>query len=393
MSVTRITHYFNYLEEYIRLTHDVYSKAHPAVFCDYYSLDQVNSIYDENYISSYQDIGDLSGLRWNKVSLYPVFFGEGSPPALNASEKGTTREDAIRPTVVVPNTGYIEPKILDYLVFTNLQGESLIYKVINIDYTMPNKRCAYKLQLGPCHHEIPELEAEVSGRYIYNDVLDIITDEIIGVPLLMITSAFGPLDIFLRNNYWVTAMDGLLQDGVFYLDLNQAQKDLYLTFPSKKIALFKTTYSDIQYYQADSVIQLLFADTFVFPSYTNSIDDSTNLSSALTFRFKPRVNTYVKQATAIGDDFIAEFYQGTDYTEVLEALNQLLTYRQGGGYTPVVSTVPLAIMINQLVAFEQAQTIPAGYLQQATNLLEGIFELRLFKKIADYAIANKVTNL
>jgi len=188
-------------------------------------------------------------------------------------------------------------------------------------------------------------------------------------------------------------MDALMQDGILNLDLNQAQKTLYETFPTKKIPLFKTTYPDIQYYQADSVISLLFSDTFVSPSYTNSVADTTTMSLALDFRFKPRVNMSVQQMSAAGTNFIGQFYSGVDYSDVITALNNLLVYRRGGGYTPSPSAVPLVNMINQLVAFEQGQVIPPNYVKQSTNLLEGIFELHLFKKIADYAIANKVTNL
>jgi hypothetical protein len=210
---------------------------------------------------------------------------------------------------------------------------------------------------------------------------------------VLVTASFSQVDVFLRNNYWVTGMEALLQDNICCLDLNQAQRELYQTFPTKKISLFRTNYTDIQYYLNSSVINLLFSSSFPYSAYSNSYSSYTTFSSALEFRVKPRVNTEVTNMTTTGNDFIASYYQAQDYLDVIAALNQLLSYRQGLGYTPVISSVPLVKMINQSVDFEQTHNIPSNYSKQSTNLIEALFELRLFKTIADYAISVKIMSL
>ena len=392
MAITQITHYYGYLEEYTQLTHEIYSEAQPAVFCDYYSLDKINSIWDDNYISSYQDVGDLSGLRWNKVSLYPVFFSEGTPATLNANEKGTTREDSIRPSVVVPHSNCLEPKIYDFLVFTNLNGESLVYQVMNLEYDMPNARAAFKLNLKPSHHTIAEINAVTSGLYVYNDVLDIINQQTIGIPLVHVTANFQKLDLFIRNNFFKTIIDALVDNNVCSLDLNYAQQRLYDVFPTKKVSLVRPGSPDFKFYQADSFIKLLFEPTFSYPSYTNMMTASSNLSQSFTFRTKS-TSYSVTNTSAAGTDFLATMYTGTSLTDVNNSLFQLNQLRQGGHYLPSASTVPLCKMINMLVAFETLHTIPPNYTILATNLLEAIFELSLFNMIAAYAIANLIPSL
>jgi len=395
-----VRHYYQYLEEYITMTHSTYSKSGNAVYCDYYSLDKDASVWDENYVASYQDIGDLSGLRWNKVSLFPVFFGEGAPASLTGNEKGTTREESIRPTVMVPRTADLEPKLQDYIVFTNLQGETLVYQVVNLDYSMPNNRAHFKLQLFPSHHEIADIEAKVSSRYVYNDVLDIINTQDIGIPLFNITNVMFAVDHYIRTTYFFRRLDCVLENNLCIVDLNYYLNWLSDNFPTSKIELYNLAQEEFKVAPAfaDSAFGLLFDSSYVAASYSllGANLEETNMSNTLFHRWKPLVGIAIKGGSAGGigtADLFATMYMGTAYVDVVLALNNLLTYRQGGVYTPSTSTVALPAMINQLVTLEEAGTLPSNYQKQSTNLVEAVFEIAFFKQACEFAITNKITGL
>ena len=393
-----VKHYYGYLEEFITLTHDVYSKSPPAVFCTYYSLDIPNSIWDENYVASYQDIGVLSGRRFNKISLVPTFFGEGAPPSLVGNEKGTTRVESIRPTIVIPRTSYFEPKLGEYVLFTNLNGETLLYETINLDYTMPNNRAAFKLQLTAAHHEIADLEAVVSNRYIYNDYLDIVNAETVGIPLLSITEAIPKIDEYIRNTFFFRPLDCVMDNNVVSLELNYYLQKNSDEFPvQKKTPFFNLAQPDYQSYEVNSMFSLLFESAFTSGSYDVSMTSYPEEDMSDTFfnRYKPLVGISVYKG-GTGASFInglAAWYTGSDLVEAEAAVAQFFSFRQGTGYTPSTSAVPLAQIINDTVAFEAGVTIPAGYTQRSGNLLEAVMEFGFFRKVCDYAIANKVTGL
>jgi len=391
-----IKHYYGYLEEYITLTHSRYAKSSGAVFTTYFTLDPPNCVYDENYMAAYEDVGDASGLRWNKISLFPVFFGEASNPSINANETGSVRAESIRPFVVVPNMSDMTPKIGDFIRFTNLEGETLTYTVINIDYTMPNQRTHYKLALAPAHHKDieGELDAQITGRYVYNDVLDILLEEQLGLAMLKVTNAIYDIDNKLFNNFYNERLDGLVSNNILMLNFNYYVKLINDNFPTKKVKLHSLNQSDFIENDASSIFNLLYGDNFTETNYSlqNQDVDDSDLSIQLLRRFKTLKNYFIKN-TGGTETIFDGFIDNTDEADMIQAFDDLLAYRLSGTYVQRATTVLLSKYIYQLIDFLENQTVPQQFDVEYNNILELLMLQNLAKHYCEYALTQKVTDL
>lgn len=393
-----IKHYYGYLEEYIQLTHDRYAKSSGAVFTTYFTLDPPNCVYDENYDASYEDVGPASGLRWNKISLLPVFFSEASSPSINSNETGVVRTESIRPFVVLPNNSDLTPKIGDLILFTNLNDEVLTYEVINVDYTMPNQRTHYKLALAPSHHRAAsgELDSQITGRFVYNDVLDKLLPEDLGLLMLGITEAIYTIDNLLFKDFYNDRVDGLVSNNILMLNFNYYVKQINDNFPVKKIKLHSLNQVNFIENDDSSVFNLLYGDNFTATNYslqTQDVDEA-DLTLQLLRRFKPLTDFFIKETggtESIFDNFITVDSAGQAEMDI--AFNDLLAYKTNGTYVQRATTTFLAKYVYMLIDFLQNHTVPQQFNLEYNNILELLMLQSLAKYYCEYALTQAVTDL
>ena len=72
----KYTRIYDYIEDYQRLLYDYYSKHVVSFLVSYWNLNREATVWDEEYImgGSYERIGELTGMKWDKYLLIPVFF-------------------------------------------------------------------------------------------------------------------------------------------------------------------------------------------------------------------------------------------------------------------------------------------------------------------------------
>ena len=90
MTSQKFERLYEYIHEYQSLIYDFYSKDAVAFLTTYYHIDRDETIWeDENMFGgAYEKIGDLSGVRWDKYLLIPVYYSDEISTAFDAQDIG-----------------------------------------------------------------------------------------------------------------------------------------------------------------------------------------------------------------------------------------------------------------------------------------------------------------
>lgn len=172
----RINHYPN---DYLNLVHNYYAKHSCKSFpCTYYRLDVENSICDKDILNggSYEDTGILSGLKWQKILLLPVYQIEQITSDFASDEQGVTQPNQIS-SFSFPSSYGFYPTSWD---FVNFQAITLnkneeeevappLYRVNNFNKATNTAFTFYKLNIKIYHTSKIELENQVSDTYAFFD--------------------------------------------------------------------------------------------------------------------------------------------------------------------------------------------------------------------------------
>jgi len=98
-----------YIHDYQNLIYDYYSKHAIAFLTTYYNIDTEKTIWDNvNLIDgAYERVGELTGIKFNKYLILPVFFITEINTAYDGNEIGLIKEGNCE--LVIPSTYGIEP--------------------------------------------------------------------------------------------------------------------------------------------------------------------------------------------------------------------------------------------------------------------------------------------
>jgi len=115
-----------YIHDYQDLIYRYYSKHSIAFLTTYYNLDKENTIWDNVDLldGAYERVGELTGIKFNKYLLLPVFFITEVTTAYDGSEIGFIKEgncELVIPSSynILPYEGDIVKMEQDYLRPTN----------------------------------------------------------------------------------------------------------------------------------------------------------------------------------------------------------------------------------------------------------------------------------
>lgn len=167
------TRLYDYIHEYQGLVHDHYSKFGIAFLVTYYNINADETIWDNDriYGGSYEKIGDLSGMKWNKYLLIPVYWTEEISTVFDGDEKGYVKHNETN--IVIPSSYGITPYPNDIIKFeqeflrpTNDTYPILIVSGIEI---YPNtSRRYWKLRIESFQSKTTtELEDQVENSYSF----------------------------------------------------------------------------------------------------------------------------------------------------------------------------------------------------------------------------------
>lgn len=167
-----------YPRDFLEFVYEYYAKHGVAYICTYYHLDIPNSDLDKTELEagSYEIIGDLSGLKWEKITLLPIYNTESIQPSFMADERGVGKFDQTT-SFDVPSTYGITPTFTDFVLFDEIilndggvsTDTSPIYRVSNIEKATNTQISFWKMTLNISQFTKTQLDSQTRETYSFVD--------------------------------------------------------------------------------------------------------------------------------------------------------------------------------------------------------------------------------
>lgn len=164
---------YDYIHEYQKLVYDYYSKDAISFLVTYYFLNQIETVWDnENMMDGpYERIGELSGVKYNKIYYLPIFLSDEISTNFDANELGVTKENMT--SFVIPSTYNFTPHPGD---FVKLEQEYLrptndkypLFVVTGAEITTNTDKRHWKLKIETEQSRTTdELDLQVNNEYYF----------------------------------------------------------------------------------------------------------------------------------------------------------------------------------------------------------------------------------
>ena len=104
MTIQNYNRIYEYIHEYQNLVYNYYSKHVVAFLTTYYNLNVCETIWEDEDImgGAYEQVGDLSGIKRNKILVLPLFYAEEYSTSFDGQEIGLVKENET--SFVMPST-------------------------------------------------------------------------------------------------------------------------------------------------------------------------------------------------------------------------------------------------------------------------------------------------
>ena len=152
MSTQKFERIYDYIHEYQRLIYEFYSKDVVAFLTTYYHIDTGDTVWeDENLFGgAYEKVGSLSGIKWNKILLLPVYYIEEINTAFDAQDIGYVKDNETH--FVIPSTYGITPLPNDKLkleqAFLRTNNDTYpVFSVTGVEKSVNVDRLFWKLKV------------------------------------------------------------------------------------------------------------------------------------------------------------------------------------------------------------------------------------------------------
>ena len=172
MSTQKFERIYDYIHEYQRLIYDFYSKDVVAFLTTFYHIDTDDTVWeDENMFGgSYDRVGNLSGVKWNKILLLPVYYIDEISTSFDGQDIGYIKEN--ESTFVIPNTYGIVPLPNDKIKLEQayLRPTNNIYPIYNIsgvEKSVNADRLFWKIKV--------EVEQSITSSQLDQQLIDTFT--------------------------------------------------------------------------------------------------------------------------------------------------------------------------------------------------------------------------
>jgi len=166
---------YSYIHEFQSLVQNYYSKLGIAYLTTYYNINVDQTVWDNDkiYGGAYEKIGTLSGIKWNKYLLIPVYWSEEITTVFDANEKGYVKHNEV--SIVIPSTYNLIPYANDIIKLEQeyLRPNNDIYPIFIVSgiEIFPNAdRRFWKLRIETFQSKTTtELEDQVENTYSFFD--------------------------------------------------------------------------------------------------------------------------------------------------------------------------------------------------------------------------------
>jgi hypothetical protein len=166
---------YDYIYDYQSLVYDYYSKHAMSFLATYYHLDRTTTVWDDKNLMGgyYERIGDLSGLKWDKILLLPIFFPENINSNWTAEDIGYISETDTY--IIIPDTYGFVPYPNDVIKFDQsyiqrTNDKYTIYTCTNVSKSTPGDKTFYKIHMtAEQSRTTDDMDLQVSTIYTFFD--------------------------------------------------------------------------------------------------------------------------------------------------------------------------------------------------------------------------------
>lgn len=167
---------YDYINEYWKLIHDTYAVHAIPFLVTYYHINKVSTVWDKTYMmgGSYEKFGELTGMKWDKYLLLPVFYIEETSTIFDAQEIGYVNDGDS--ALVIPSNYGFTPLAndmvkfnQDYLVNKHPDPNS-IFAITGLQHHPGTDRSYWKLKLSVEQTATTEMiERQLDTTYVFYD--------------------------------------------------------------------------------------------------------------------------------------------------------------------------------------------------------------------------------
>ena len=169
---------YDYIYDYWHLVYDIYGNSAIAYLVTYYNVDIIGSVLEDEKLKGgfYEKFGPLSGLRWDKYLLVPVFFVTGEMEQVyEAQEIGLTNETRVE--FILPYFYGLTPYVNDIIKLDQKFLEpdpakdiGSIYTVAGVSKQSPCEKTFWKLKAyTEQSRTILDVEAQRTTIHVFFD--------------------------------------------------------------------------------------------------------------------------------------------------------------------------------------------------------------------------------
>jgi len=168
---------YDYITEYWHLIYEVYAKHGIAYLCNYYHINSGATTWDDENLMSgpYEFIGQLSGVRWNKILLLPLYYITETSTNFDAKEEGYVNEGEVSFVIpsdygLVPGPGDIIKLDQRYLDYNPAADNHPIYMVGGVKKQSTQEKSFWQLQCTVFQSRtVDELDLQVDNTTVFYD--------------------------------------------------------------------------------------------------------------------------------------------------------------------------------------------------------------------------------
>jgi len=166
---------YSYIHDYQQLVYDYYSKTGVAFLINYYNIDRTDTVWEDEDLMGgpYEWLGNLTGLKFNKYLLLPVYFFDEINTGFDGQEIGLNKEQTS--TFVFPSSYGITPYAGDLVKLEQayMRPTNNTYPLFTVEgreiHPNTDKRF-WKLTIRPHHSsDTHEADLQVSNTYVFFD--------------------------------------------------------------------------------------------------------------------------------------------------------------------------------------------------------------------------------
>ena len=173
MAIQNYQRIYDYIHEYQNLVYDYYSKHVVAYLVTYYNLNICETIWEDEDImgGAYEQVGDLSGVKRNKILVLPMFYAEEYNTQFDGQEIGLVKENET--SFVMPSTYGVKPYPNDIIKleqsFLSPTNDTFpLFIVVGVEIHPNTERRFWKIRCKTFQSEgIASVEEQVISTYSF----------------------------------------------------------------------------------------------------------------------------------------------------------------------------------------------------------------------------------